>query len=150
YQINIPVKDAAIIANCPCRETRRRWVVRLLDHDGWEDNEGGIEAWARLGEAVGLSRDELWSLEYVLPSVKFAVDDYVNFARRAPWLEAVCSSLIEWAATKIHQARLARRHEHYPWIEPEELHYLRSRMPGAQRDVEHGLEVPVSYFQTPA
>lgn len=150
YQINIPVKDAAIIANCPCRETRRRWVVRILDHDGWEDNEGGIEAWARLGEAVGLSRDELWSLEHVLPGVKFAVDAYVNFARRAPWQEAVCSSLTEMFAPKIHQDRLARWPEHYPWIEPEGLHYFRSRIPLAQRDVEHGLEVTLSYFQTPA
>jgi radical SAM protein with 4Fe4S-binding SPASM domain len=61
YQVNIPQKDGAIIANCPDRATRRRWVRRIVDHDGWGDNEGGIEAWVRLGEAVGLTREALWS-----------------------------------------------------------------------------------------
>jgi pyrroloquinoline-quinone synthase len=26
YQISIPIKDAAILANCPDREVRRHWV----------------------------------------------------------------------------------------------------------------------------
>ena len=34
YQACIPVKDAAIMANCPDREVRREWIQRLLDHDG--------------------------------------------------------------------------------------------------------------------
>ncbi|MFP3747841.1 pyrroloquinoline quinone biosynthesis protein C, partial [Achromobacter sp. SIMBA_011] len=54
YQISIPLKDAAILSNCPDRETRRLWVERILDHDGHGESEGGIEAWARLGEAVGI------------------------------------------------------------------------------------------------
>lgn len=148
YQINIPIKDAAIIANCPDRETRRRWVVRIIDHDGREDGEGGIEAWLRLGEAVGLSRDELWSLEHVLPGVRFAVDAYVNFARWAPWQEAVCSSLTEMFAPAIHQDRLSGWPEYYPWIAQDGLNYFRSRIPLAQRDVEHGLEVTLATFTT--
>ena len=36
YQVCIPQKDAAVMANCDDRETRRRWVQRILDHDGWE------------------------------------------------------------------------------------------------------------------
>lgn len=148
YQINIPIKDAAIIANCPDRETRRRWVVRIIHHDGREDGEGGIEAWLRLGEAVGLSRDELWSLEHVLPGVRFAVDAYVNFARWAPWQEAVCSSLTEMFAPAIHQDRLSGWPEYYPWIAQDGLNYFRSRIPLAQRDVEHGLEVTLATFTT--
>ena len=62
YQINIPVKDAAILSNCNDRETRRLWVQRILDHDGYGEDAGGIESWACLADAVGLSRDELWSL----------------------------------------------------------------------------------------
>src|SRR5947199_7716059 len=53
YQKNIPRKDAAILSNCPLREIRRAWIHRILDHDGDERNEGGIEAWLRLGEAAG-------------------------------------------------------------------------------------------------
>ena len=63
YQIQIPRKDAAILSNCPDRDTRRLWVRRILDHDGAEGDGdgdgGGIEAWLRLGEAVGLTREEI-------------------------------------------------------------------------------------------
>ena len=52
YQENIPRKDAAILANCPDREVRRRWIRRIHDHDGTAQGEGGIEAWLRLGEAA--------------------------------------------------------------------------------------------------
>ena len=38
YQISIPLKDAAILANCPDREVRRSWVQRILDHDGYGDD----------------------------------------------------------------------------------------------------------------
>ena len=48
YQVNIPLKDAAILANCPDRETRREWIQRILDHDGAPGEDGGIEAWLRL------------------------------------------------------------------------------------------------------
>ena len=148
YQVCIPQKDAAILSNCDDRETRRRWVVRVLDHDGFGDNAGGIEAWTRLGEAVGIPRDELLDLRHVLPAVRFAVDAYVNFARRAPWQEAVCSSLTEMFAPEIHKERLANWPTHYTWIEPEGLGYFRSRISLAQRDVEHGLEVTLNHFRT--
>jgi len=148
YQVNIPQKDGAIIANCPDRATRRRWVRRILDHDGWGDNEGGIEAWVRLGEAVGLTREALWSQRHVVPGVRFAVDAYVNFARQAPWQEAVCSSLTEMFAPKIHKDRLATWPTHYPWIDPDGLQYFRSRISLAERDVEHGLEVTLGHFTT--
>lgn len=150
YQVNIPQKDGAIIANCPDRETRRKWVRRILDHDGWDDNEGGIEAWVRLGEAVGIEREVLWSQRLVVPGVRFAVDAYVNFARHAPWQEAVCSSLTEMFAPQIHKDRLANWPAHYGWIDPDGLQYFRSRISLAERDVEHGLQVTLDHFTTRA
>lgn len=150
YQINIPRKDGAIIANCPDRETRRLWVQRILDHDGNADSPGGIEAWVRLGEAAGIPEQDLWSLKRVVPGVRFAVDAYVNFARSVPWQEAVCSSLTEMFAPKIHRDRLANWPQHYPWIEAGGLHYFRSRITLAQRDVEHGLKVTLAHFTTRA
>lgn len=150
YQINIPQKDAAILANCPDRATRRRWLQRILDHDGFGDNAGGIEAWSRLGEAVGIPRDELWSLQHVQPGVRFAVDAYVNFARQAPWQEGVCSSLTEMFAPKIHKDRLASWPQNYPWIAADGLNYFRSRISLAERDVEHGLQVTLEHFTTRA
>lgn len=117
YQVNIPLKDAAILANCPDREIRREWIQRLLDHDGAPGEDGGIEAWLRLGQAVGLDPEQLRSQELVLPGVRFAVDAYVNFARRASWQEAASSSLTELFAPQIHQSRLDSWPQHYPWID---------------------------------
>jgi len=150
YQINIPLKDAAVLANCPDRAIRREWVRRILDHDGYGEDPGGIESWVRLGEAVGLKSQEIWSLEHVVPGVRFAVDAYVNFARRAPWQEAVCASLTELFAPQIHRDRLASWPVHYPWIDPRGLDYFRSRIPLATRDVQQGLEVTIAYFTTRA
>ena len=154
YQIAIPIKDAAVLSNCPDAAVRRGWVQRILDHDGFELNgirdAGGIEAWLRLAEAVGLSREEVTDLRHVVPGVRFAVDAYVNFARRAPWQEAVCSSLTELFAPEIHKQRLASWPEHYPWIESEGLHYFRSRVSQARRDVEQGLEITLAHFKTQA
>jgi len=148
YQISIPIKDAAVIANCPDREVRRQWVQRILDHDGQGDDPGGIEAWIQLGEATGLAREEITDLRHVVPGVRFAVDAYVNFARQRPWQESVCASLTELFAPKIHQQRLANWPEHYPWIDARGLHYFRSRVQQARRDVEHGLTVTLEHFNT--
>ncbi|HEX3140127.1 MAG TPA: pyrroloquinoline quinone biosynthesis protein C, partial [Rhizobacter sp.] len=66
YQIAIPIKDAAILSNCPDGAVRREWIQRILDHDGFEiggiKDAGGIEAWLRLAEAVGLTREEVQDL----------------------------------------------------------------------------------------
>jgi pyrroloquinoline-quinone synthase len=150
YQINIPVKDAAILANCDERTVRRNWVQRMLDHDGHGDDPGGIESWLRLAEAVGLARAQVESLTEVLPGVRFAVDAYVNFARRAPWPEGVCASLTELFAPEIHRQRLASWPGHYPWIDPAGLSYFQSRMSRARRDVEFALAVTLERFETRA
>jgi pyrroloquinoline-quinone synthase len=148
YQIKIPVKDANILANCPDRDTRRLWIQRIRDHDGDEADGGGIEAWTRLGEAVGIPRAELWSLQHVLPGVRFAVDAYVNFARNASWQEAASSSLTEMFAPTIHKQRLAGWPDLYPWIDQEGLAYFRKRVSQASRDVEHGLAITLDHFRT--
>lgn len=150
YQVNIPIKDAAILANCDERAVRRNWVQRILDHDGHGDDPGGIESWLRLAEAVGLARAEVESLGQVLPGVRFAVDAYVNFARRAPWPEGVCASLTELFAPEIHRQRLAGWPGHYPWIDPQGLGYFQSRMSRARRDVEFALAVTLERFVTRA
>src|SRR5438105_11739413 len=113
YQQNIPLKDAAIISNCPLREVRRVWLHRVLDHDGAKEGDGGIEAWLKLAEACGLSREEVLDDRHVLPGVRFAVDAYVNFARTKPWQVAVASSLTELFAPGLMCWRLAAFEKHY-------------------------------------
>ena len=150
YQISIPLKDAAVLANCRDRDERRRWIQRILDHDGADGNDGGIEAWLQLGTAVGLSRAEVASGQHVLPGVRFAVDAYLNFARSASFEEAACSSLTELFAPTIHQKRLDNWPVIYPWINAQGYRYFRQRLGEARRDVEHGLTVTLEHFQTRA
>ncbi len=143
YQRCIPLKDAAILSNCPEVEVRREWITRIVDHDGTEAGTGGIESWLRLGEALGVSRDELETEQHVLPAVRFAVDAYVEFARRKPWIEAVASSLTELFGPSAIRVRLAALEEHYPWIDPAGLEYFRARLVQAPRDADYALQLVV-------
>lgn len=146
YQIAIPQKDAAIMSNCPDKEIRKGWIQRIIDHDGDDKNAGGIEAWIQLGNAVDLSREDVTSLKFVSPGVRFAVDAYINFARQRPWQESVCSSLTELFAPHIHQQRISSWPGMYPWIKEEGLVYFKKRLTEARRDVEQGLALTLDYF----
>ncbi|EDP46892.1 pyrroloquinoline-quinone synthase PqqC [Rickettsiella grylli] len=148
YQVNIPVKDAAILSNCPLREIRREWVKRIIEHDGDVINPGGIEAWLTLGEACGLTRNLLWSMKYVLPGVRFAVDAYIQFTRTHPWQAAVCSSLTELFAPEIHRQRLTNWPIHYPWMDLNALAYFRCRLNQINHHVKKGLQWTLENFQT--
>lgn len=139
YQKNIPVKDALILSKLPSREDRRDWIQRIIDHDGRGDDEGGIEAWVRLGEAVGIPREEMLDERHVLPAVRFAVDAYVNFCRLRPWPEAVASSLTELFAPTLVSSRIGVFEKLYPWIRPEGLEYFRARLHQAPRDADQGV-----------
>jgi pyrroloquinoline-quinone synthase len=174
YQRNIPIKDAAILANCPEREVRRAWIHRILDHDGVSsevvasavlsgesaalhplgtahstEKEGGIEAWLRLGQACGLSRNELLDSRHLLPGVQFAVDAYVNFARSQPWPIAIASSLTELFAPDLMTARLAAFEKFYRWIDPRGLDYFRRRVTQARHDSDEALAITMQYCNTP-
>jgi pyrroloquinoline-quinone synthase len=150
YQKCIPLKDAAILANCPDVGVRREWVQRIIDHDGTADGEGGIDSWLRLGEALGVSRAELLSERRVLPGVRYAVDAYVNFARQKPWIEAVASSLTELFGPAAIRVRLEALERHYPWIDPAGLEYFRARLVQAPRDAQFALDVCVERCRTRA
>ena len=148
YQMNIPVKDAAILSNCPIREIRRMWLHRITDHDGTTGDEGGIGAWLRLGEACGLGRDELLDSRHVLPGVRFAVDAYVNFARTQPWVIAMASSLTELFAPDLMAKRLEAFERHYTWVEARGLEYFRSRLTQAKRDSGEALTLTIDHCLT--
>jgi pyrroloquinoline-quinone synthase len=150
YQRHLPIKDAAILANCPLPEVRRVWVRRIQDQDGTGDDPGGIEAWLRLAEAVGLTREEVGDEQHLLPGVRFAVDAYVQFARSQPWPVAVASSLTELFAPDLMSERLAAFERYYAWVPSWGLDYFRARLTQARRDSEHGLELTLTHCTTPA
>jgi pyrroloquinoline-quinone synthase len=143
YQRCIPLKDAAILSNCPDIDVRREWIKRIVDHDGTAAGTGGIESWLRLGEALGVGREELMSERRVLPAVRYAVDAYVNYARQKPWIEAVASSLTELFGPGAIRVRLAALEEHYPWIDRAGLQYFRDRLVQAPRDADYALRLVV-------
>lgn len=149
YQRNIPIKDAAILSNCPLREIRRLWIHRIIDHDGAAPNEGGIEAWLRLGEACGVARETMLRDQEVQPAVRFAVDAYVHFARTQPWPVAISSSLTELFAPDLMATRLAAFEKFYPWINPSGLDYFRHRISQARRDSDAALTISLEYCNTP-
>ena len=148
YQTQIPIKDAAILSNCPERDVRRVWIQRILDHDGTSGDEGGIEKWLCLGEAVGLSREEMLAQARLLPGVRYSVDAYVNFCRTKPWVEAIASSLTELFAPPLMTARLAAFEKHYPWVKPDGLRYFRGRLTQAPRDADFALRLVLERCRT--
>lgn len=149
YQTSIPQKDAAILANCPVREIRRTWIHRIQDHDGSAEGQGGIEAWLRFGEALGVPRDELIGHRHLAPAARFAVDAYVNFARTQPWPIAVASSLTEMFAPDHMKDRVLALQEHYPWIPEWGFDYFRKRIVQAKVDSGEALAITVRYCDTP-
>lgn len=149
YQRNIPIKDAAILSNCPERDVRRAWLHRILDHDGREGTEGGIEAWLRLGEGCGVERERLLSGEGLLPGVRFAVDAYVTFARTQPWPVAVASSLTELFAPDLMAERLAAFRKHYTWVPNWAFDYFQRRVTQARVDSNEALELTMRWCDTP-
>jgi pyrroloquinoline-quinone synthase len=148
YQRSIPLKDAAILSNCPEREVRRRWIKRILDHDGREAGEGGIEAWLRLCHAVGATREEVESERLVVSGVRFAVDAYLTLARTRPWIEAVASSLTELFAPALMAKRISAFEHHYEWVDEEGLAYFRGRVSLAKADADYALPLVLERAQT--
>ncbi|OIK15907.1 pyrroloquinoline quinone biosynthesis protein PqqC [Bacillus sp. MUM 116] len=149
YQKSVPIKDAAILSNLPSRELRREWIQRIIDHDGTHGVEGGIEAWLGLGEAVGLTREEILREDYVVPGVRFSVDAYVNFARTKPWIEAVASSLTELFSPDLISKRMKVLERLYPWIDSRGFEYFQNRLTQAPLDSDCALKLVLTYCQSP-
>lgn len=144
YQTKIPIKDALIVAKSTDTAFRRNWLRRIVDHDGAEAGEGGIELWLRLGEALGVERERMVSLKEVLPGVRFACDAYVTFVRDASLLEAVASSLTEFFAPDLMSRRITAFKQHYSFASSQGLEYFRHRVPLAQRDSTEAIELVLS------
>jgi pyrroloquinoline-quinone synthase len=148
YQRAVPRKDAAILSNCPDPAVRREWLQRIVDHDGTEPGTGGIEMWIRLGEAIGVPREEMEDERHVLPGVRFASEAYVTFCRTKPWIDGVAASLTELFAPDLMRKRIAAFPQHYSWIRPEALEYFRSRLTQAPRDSQQGLQLVQAHCTT--
>ena len=140
YQARIPLKDAALLSRMEDPALRRSWRKRIEEHDGGAGNEGGIERWLVLAEAVGLDREKVLRHEGLLPGVRFAVDAYVQFVRERSLLEAIASSLTELFAPAIHEERIAGLLKHYEFANERTLAYFQRRLKEAPEDVAFTLD----------
>ena len=149
YQINIPIKDAAILARSEDPEFRLTWRKRILDHDGDGAKPGGIEKWLRLVEATGLAREHALRGDGILPATRFAVQAYVDFVSTRSHLEAGASSLTELFSRKLIALRMDRMRQHYPWLSGG-LDYFTGRLTQAPEDSEFALAWVVKHARTRA
>ena len=149
YQSGVPRKDAALMSRVEDRELRREWVHRLLDHDGTGGEEGGIERWLVLTDALGLDRAYVVSMQGALPATRFAVEAYVNFVRERTLVEAVASSLTELFAPSIHRERISGMLESYDFIGEKAMQYFRRRLDQANRDADFALDYVKRHAKTP-
>jgi pyrroloquinoline-quinone synthase len=148
YQTRIPIKDALILAKSDDPGFRRMWIQRIHDHDGTDEDEGGLVRWQRLGDAVGLDRAELIACKRVLPGVRFACDAYVHFVRDASLVEAVASSLTEFFAPDLMVKRIAAWETHYAWVDRAGLDYFRNRVRQGRRDSEQAIAFVLEHART--
>jgi pyrroloquinoline-quinone synthase len=149
YQAAVPRKDAALVSGTEDRDLRRVWIDRILDHDGKGDEEGGIDRWLTLTDALGLDREYVVSMRGALPATRFAVEAYVTFVRTRPVVEAVAASLTELFAPKIHKERLAGMLENYDFIDERVMIYFRRRLEQATRDADFALDYVKRRATTP-
>jgi len=139
YQARIPAKDAFLVARLPSPSLRREWRRRILDHDGEDENTGGIARWLKLTDGLGLDRDYVISTAGLLPGTRFAVDAYVNFVRERSLLEAVASCLTEMFSTQIIAERVSGMLQNYDFVSRDTLAYFTPRLTQAPTDVAFAL-----------
>ena len=139
YQSMIPVKDATILSRMLQPDLRRAWRQRILDHDGANEDEGGLRRWLALTDDLGLDRGYVESTAGVLPTTKFAVESYVHFVRERSLLEAIASSLTELFSPLAITARVHGMLDNYPFVTSKSLAYFDKRPVQATRDSDFAL-----------
>lgn len=146
-QNNIMNKDAAILSNCPIPQVRRIWMARTIRREGLERPPGDIEGWLQFAESAGLRREQVLGAR-CLPGVRFAVDELVNFARRAPWVEGASTSLYELLARDELLLRVEALRTRYRWISPQGTKFFLARLAQLEADSAVLLEVILSYCKS--
>lgn len=149
YQAMIPIKDATILSRMEDPELRRIWRQRIVDHDGENAGDGGIERWLMLTDGLGFPRDYVSSLQGLLPGTRFAVDAYVHFVRERPLLEAIASSLTELFSPNVISERVSGMLANYDFISEKTLAYFGKRLTQAPRDADFALAYTKEHAVTP-
>jgi pyrroloquinoline-quinone synthase len=140
FQSGVARKDASILSRATDPEFRREWVLRVLDHDGFGEDPGGIQRWLILTDGLGLKRADVLSQRGVLPATVFAVEAYVRFARNEPLAVAIAATLTEFFSQQLHQDRLRGMLGNYDFVDHATLGYFKRRLTLAPRDASFALD----------
>jgi pyrroloquinoline quinone biosynthesis protein D len=140
YQAAIPIKDSSIMAQMDDPALRREWRRRVVDHDGDDEDDGGIRRWLALTDGLGIDRDYVVSRAGALPATRFAVEAYIHFVREKTLLEAIASSLTELFSPTIISERVAGMLKNYDFITEDTLKYFGKRLTQAPRDSDFALD----------
>ena len=148
YQASIPRKDLTLMARLKDPELRCAWRSRVLDHDGYEVEDGGIARYLQLTAALDLDRDYVISTCGILPATRFSVDAYIHFVSSRSELEMIASSLTELFAPAIHKERISGLSKHYDWADDEALAYFSKRLSEAPKDAQFGRDYEIRNANT--
>jgi len=140
FQACAPRKDATLISRSGSRDFRREWTLRLLDHDGFGQDEGGLERWLKLTDGLGLARNDVLAMRGVLPETVKTVEGYLDYVRTKPFVAAVATTLTELLAPKLHRERMTSMIDAYPFLDKEILTYFKQRFTHAPRDASFALD----------
>jgi pyrroloquinoline-quinone synthase len=146
YQKVLAQKNAAVIANCPLPEVRRRWLQRIVFHDS---AESGLSDWLVLADAVGLDRTELTDERHIARGTRFAVDGYLHFCQSRPWTEAAAAALTELFSPDLMAERVLAWRTHYDWIKPDGYAYFEKRIPVVRDDAGYTLDLVLNHCVSP-
>lgn len=148
YQASIPRKDLTLMARLKDPELRCAWRSRVLDHDGYEVEDGGIARYLQLTTALDLDRDYVISTCGILPATRFSVDAYIHFVSSRSELEMIASSLTELFAPAIHKERISGLSKHYDWADDQALAYFKKRLSEAPKDAQFGRDYVIRNANT--
>ena len=143
YQATIPLKDSAILANCPDIGIRQLWIKNVINQDS-----GGLERWLEMCVSLGLAREDVLSFKHVLPGVKFACDAYLNFAKQNDYKLGIASCLTINFASDIHSSRVVEWPKLYPFLDEKCYSYFKSRMSSVKHEKDVALDLVCEWFKT--
>jgi pyrroloquinoline-quinone synthase len=148
FQASVPRKDAILISRSGDRDFRREWTLRLLDHDGFGSDEGGIARWLRLTDGLGLDQTYVMSMAGALPETLRGIESYIKFSREQLFVAVVATTLTELFSPKLHKERLSSMLPAYDFIDSAILTYFKQRLTHAPRDASFALEYVVANATT--
>jgi pyrroloquinoline-quinone synthase len=103
YRVNVPRKELYILANCPLKEVRMERMKKYMEEEDDRVIGGNVgphaALWLRLGEGLGISREEMEDFRDLIPEYRLLVDSWLNYARDHSWLEGAAMSFDEDGGT---------------------------------------------------